>query len=114
MGYQNSQIAEVAKALKARAKTEGSAVLRSTELKALFDEIKTLPPKQRSSFGQEINMLKKELELLVQTLEPETDNLQPIDITAPYDVNVPAEKRPKLFPSEFGSQHPLTTEINNI
>ena len=114
MGYQNSQIAEVAKALKARAKTEGSAVLRSTELKALFDEIKTLPPKQRGSFGKEINLLKQELQEIVESKQSTVDSLKPIDITAPFDLNVPADKRPSLLPSETGSQHPLTTELKLI
>ena len=114
MGYQNSQIAEVAKALKARAKTEGSAVLRSTELKALFDEIKTLPANKRAQFGQEINLLKLELQKIVDSKQSTVASLKSIDVTAPFDINVPADKRPKLLPSEFGGQHPLTTEINNI
>jgi len=114
MGYQNSQIAEVAKALKARAKTEGSAVLRSTELKALFDELKTLPPKQRGSFGKEVNLLKQELQEIVDSKQSTVDSLRPIDATAPFDLNVPPDKRSSLLPSETGSQHPLTTELKFI
>lgn len=114
MTYQNSQIAEVAKALKSRAKTEGSAVLRFAELKALFDEIKTLQPSKRAQFGQEINLLKQELQKIVDSKQLTVDSLKPIDVTAPFDVNVPADKRPKLLPSEPGSKHPLTTELKNI
>jgi len=114
MSYQNPQIAEVAKALKARAKTEGSAVLRSTELRALFDEIKTLPPKQRGSFGKEVNQLKQELQKIVDSKQPTVNSLSAIDVTAPFDTNTPKDKRPRLLPSDFGSQHPLTRELKKI
>jgi hypothetical protein len=55
MSYQNPRVAETAKLLKERLKEAGnkSEILRAVELKALFDEIKTLSPEERGPFGQE-------------------------------------------------------------
>jgi len=116
MVYKNQKIAEVAKTLKVRLdKAEDKkSILRSVELKALYDELKTMPAKDRASFGQEVNKLKSELEELVQNLESRTSNLAPIDVTAPFDVNVPEDKRPGLLPAENGSIHPLTREMTVV
>ena len=40
--------------------------------------------------------------------------MPPIDITAPFDVNLAADQKPKLLPAEQGSQHPLMTELNKV
>lgn len=114
MTYQNSKIGGVAKVLIERAKTEGRVVLRALEMKALFDELKTLPPEQRGSFGKELNQLKQELEEVAEASVNPEQVLAPIDITAPFDVNVPADKRPTLLPTEQGSRHPLMTELETI
>jgi phenylalanyl-tRNA synthetase alpha chain len=116
MSYQNPKIAEVAEVLKQRfTELENKAdILKAIELKALYAEIPTLPNDQRASFGQEINSLKQELQKLVDEYQEQAEALPPIDVTAPFDVNVPAEKRPKLLPTENGSKHPLTTEIERI
>jgi len=37
-----------------------------------------------------------------------------VDITAPFDVNVPPQNRPALLSAEFGSQHPLTKEMELV
>lgn len=113
MSYQNPRIAETAELLKKRLETaENKAeVLRSVELKALFDELKTLPPEERGAFGKEVNSLRTELQELADQKQDKEQALPPIDITAPFDVNVPAGKRPSLLPSEQGSQHPLTAEL---
>jgi phenylalanyl-tRNA synthetase alpha chain len=100
--------------LKQRAKEGDSSVLRSPELKSLFDEIKTMPAEKRSAFGQEINKLRNELSELLKTNQDAAEALPPIDITAPFDVNTPPDKRPKLLPSETGSQHPLMTELDTV
>ena len=113
MNYKNKKIGKVAKELKARAKTEGSAVLRSTELKALFEQIKTLPQNQRGSFGQETNKLKKELEQLVSSLQSPVSSLEPIDVTAPFDTNTEGV-HPRLLTSDNGSKHLLMTELDAI
>ncbi|HVX24627.1 MAG TPA: phenylalanine--tRNA ligase subunit alpha [Candidatus Saccharimonadales bacterium] len=113
MAYQNPQIAAAAATLKKRlAELDNKAeILRAVELKALFDELKTLPPEQRAGFGQEMNALRQELTALVQAAQDVSEQLPPLDITAPFDVNAAA---PELLPGEQGSQHPLMTELATV
>lgn len=115
MDYQNQKIAEIAGLLKGRfAELDQKAdILKATELKALYAEIPTLDPEVRASFGKEINLLKSELEKLVEGHEQESEVLAPIDVTAPFDANVNG-KKPQLFTSESGSKHPLMTELDGI
>jgi len=105
---------KLADGLRQRAREGDRTVLRSLELKALFDELKTLPPEQRSGFGQAVNELQAELRKLLGDNQDQAEALLPIDVTAPFDVNTPADKRPRLLPSEQGSQHPLMTELSTI
>lgn len=116
MTYQNSRIADVADVLRQRFATleQKADILKSVELKALFDEIKTLPPEQRAAFGKEANDLRGELERMVADSAGRAQVLPPIDVTAPFDVNVPADKRPALLTSNNGSQHPLTSELETV
>lgn len=113
MSYENPRVAEVAELLKSR--LEGLSIkadiLKAVELKALYAELKSMPAEKRADFGKEINELKAELTALVLDLEPTISAQSPIDITAPFDINVPAEKRPRLLPSETGGKHPLMTEL---
>lgn len=114
MSYKNPRIAEVAALLTKRAAklANKSEILKALELKALYAEIPQLDPKNRASFGKEINQLKAELEKLVaEASDTETTAKEPIDVTAPFDVN---SKLPALLPSEHGSQHPLMAEIAKI
>ncbi len=92
---------------------EPRSVLRSTELRELYGVIATLPSEERGSFGKKVNELKQELERLVTAREAELSkvDLPPIDVTAPMDVNAP---RPELLPSERGTIHPLSAEIERI
>lgn len=115
MTYQNKKVAEAATVLKKRvAETENKAsVLRAPELKALYDELPTLDPKDRGAFGKEINQLKSELAELVETANNDVE-LKPIDVTAPFDVNTPHDKKPTLLTADRGSQHPLMTELNKV
>lgn len=116
MNYQNPKIAEAASTLQERFNTlENKAeILKAVELKALYAEIPTLPADQRGSFGKEINQLKHELQKGIDAHQEQAQTLPPIDVTAPFDVNTPADKRPKLLPTENGSIHPLTAEIARI
>lgn len=116
MNYQNPKIAEAAETLQQRfTGLENKAdILKAVELKALYAEIPTLPNEQRASFGQEINSLKQELQKMVDEHQEQAEALPPIDVTAPFDVNVPADKRPALLPTENGSKHPFNTEIERI
>ena len=117
MEYKNAEIAKIAKQLREKvAKLEDKrAILRAPELGALYDRIKTLPADERASFGKEVNFLKNELEKLVrQAKSSQLSALSSIDVTAPFDINVPPELRPKLLPAENGSRHPLMTELEII
>jgi phenylalanyl-tRNA synthetase alpha chain len=116
MSYRNSRVAETAKLLKSRiAELENKAdILKTVELKALYAEIPTLPAEERARFGKEINALRTELVKMVAGQTNQAEALPPIDITAPFDVNVPSDNRPKLLSSEHGSQHPLTTELATV
>lgn len=116
MSYNNSRIAEVAEALKKRLEgLENKAdILKATELKALYAEIPTLPQEERAPFGKLLNELKTELENLAGGSDASDQRLESIDVTAPFDANVPASNRPQLFPSTQGSKHPLMTELDSM
>jgi phenylalanyl-tRNA synthetase alpha chain len=116
MAYKNQRIAEVAEQLKQQLAglEKKTDIIRSTDLKALYAEIPMLPAEQRAEFGKEINQLKAELEKLAAEQTDESSDLPSIDVTAPFDVNVPPYKRPHLLSSEVGSQHPLMTEMDSI
>jgi phenylalanyl-tRNA synthetase alpha chain len=105
---------KLADELRRRAGEGDRSVLRSPELRGLFDQLKTMPPEQRGAFGAEVNKLRGELEQALNQAQDKTENLPPIDVTAPFDVNTPAEQRPKLLPAEQGSQHPLMTELATV
>lgn len=113
MTYQNPQIAEVAQLLNERftGLDTKSEILRAVELKALYDQIRTLEPAERGPFGQELNQLRAELQTKVDAVIAEASALPPLDITAPFDVNARA---PALLPSEHGSMHPLMSEMNRV
>ena len=92
---------------------EPRSVLRSAELRELYGIIATLPAEERGPFGKKVNELKQELEKAVTDREDELSkvDLPPIDVTAPMDVNAP---QPDLLPSEQGTIHPLSAEIERI
>ena len=87
--------------------------LRDRRLRELYDQIKSLPPVERGPFGKRINELKQAIEqaIDVRLEELEKVDLKPIDVTAPTDVNSP---KPELLPSEQGTIHPLSAEIERI
>lgn len=116
MSYKNPRVAKTAEQLKKRLKgaKDKASVLRAVELKALFDELKTLPPAERGPFGKEVNALRSELQEIIDAGRDEADAPEPIDITAPFDTNMPAGARPALLPSGQGTRHPLTTEMDTI
>lgn len=116
MSYNNPRVAEVAKTLQDRlARLEIKAdILKAPELKALYAEIPALNPEERAEFGQQINSLKQELEKLVRVKDESSDDLESIDVTAPYDLNTPPDKRPRTLGSELGSRHPLMTELDDM
>jgi phenylalanyl-tRNA synthetase alpha chain len=117
MEYKHEEVAAAAKQLKEKLSSleDKRSVLRSPELGALYEQLKTLPAGDaRASFGKEINSLKGELEQLVRkSVQPKIE-LPPIDVTAPFDINVPADKKPQLLPAENASRHPLMVERDKI
>jgi phenylalanyl-tRNA synthetase alpha chain len=116
MEYKNREVRAAAKQLKQKFEKleDKRAILRAAELQALFDRIKTLPAKERAAFGKELNQLKNELESLIAIHQSPVKKVKPIDVTAPFDVNISPEDRHKLLPAEYGSKHPLMTELEII
>ena len=88
-------------------------LLKLPELKKLYSAIATLPVEERSSYGKSINDLKLALESAVAARESnlESISVETLDITAPWSANSP---HPELFPTEQGTRHPLTIELENV
>jgi phenylalanyl-tRNA synthetase alpha chain len=99
--------------LKTRANQGDRSILRSVELKSLYDEIKLMPADKRASFGKAINDLKIELQELLGEEQTE-DTRQPIDVTSPWDLNTNLGTKPQVFNATQGSVHPLTRELEKI
>jgi phenylalanyl-tRNA synthetase alpha chain len=118
MEYQDKEITKAADVLKQRLKTldDKRSILRAPELSALYERLKNLPSgTKRASFGKQVNQLKAELEKLAAQSSAENSNeLGPIDVTAPFDANVPPDQRPNLLPAKDGSVHPLNQEITQV
>ncbi|MBC7581401.1 phenylalanine--tRNA ligase subunit alpha [Aeromicrobium sp.] len=98
-------------ALKARAASGDSGLLRSPEFRSLFGALKTLPNEQKAAYGQAVNQLRQELEVTLASSVDEAEALPAIDVTAPMDINSIA---PKMLPSNTGSIHPLMAERDKI
>ncbi|MBR5409019.1 phenylalanine--tRNA ligase subunit alpha [Candidatus Saccharibacteria bacterium] len=79
-------------------------------LNAEYAKIKTLPENERKSFGEELNKKREKLQQeLQQALDAaDSENVAPIDITAPA---APNSKIPTI---KKGSKHPLMTELNHV
>jgi phenylalanyl-tRNA synthetase alpha chain len=85
-----------------------SDILKAPELKQLFVAIKDQPAEQRSTYGQAVNALKLELEEKVRQQSEKEHVVEPIDVTAPWDVNTGPIS---LLPADQGTIHPLMREI---
>lgn len=92
---------------------EPRILLRHSSLKTLYAGIRDIPNEEKAAYGQAVNALKENLEALVSQREQElqSQSITPIDITAPWDDNTAL---PKLIATENGSQHPLTTELEEV
>ena len=88
-------------------------VLKADEIKQLYAVIPTLNPSERGPHGKKVNELKIALEEAIEKREAEMEDstIEPLDVTAPWDVNT---KSPRLLPTEQGTQHPLTRELENV
>lgn len=106
----NELVAAVRKDLLARFESleKKSDILKAPELKDLFKQIPALEPHERAEFGQKINALSNELKELVASAAAPIQQLTPIDVTAPMDINTAF---PSFLPAEHGSVHPLMKEV---
>jgi phenylalanyl-tRNA synthetase alpha chain len=88
-------------------------VLKAPEFKELYGVIATLPPEEKGPFGKRVNEIKMAVEAAIEArIEVlESAEVEPIDITAPWDVN---GARPELLSTEQGTQHPLTKELEEV
>ncbi len=85
-------------------------------LTLMFKDIKDIKPENRGRYGKELNQLKKDLEQKIKEKEDVNKNDEDgrkIDPTAPFDVNTPKEKRPKILDLK-GSSHPLMQELEKM
>lgn len=89
------------------------SVLRAPELRELADGIKNIAPEERANAGKALNELKQALIVAIDERQAVLDeaSVAPIDVTAPWDVN---SQRPTLLPTESGTQHPITTELERV
>ena len=89
------------------------SVMRSKEIKSLYQELATLPKEQKAEFGKQVNQLKQELTVAIKnrTEQIEQKSLPEIDVTAPMDYNFAI---PKLMTADQGTIHPLNQEIARI
>lgn len=98
--------------LKFESLTEKRAILRDSELRALYDQIKLVDPKDRAEYGAEINKLKSEIETWIDEAVSIEEKLEPIDVTAPFDIN--QNHKINMLPAVNGTLHPLMREIEII
>lgn len=99
-----------------RSSDDPKSVLRSVELKSLYDQLKTLPAEERGAFGKAVNDLRKELEELIEHTQAHGKGVEitPVDVTAPWDINTKSSEKPRFLDSLLGSKHPLMTELETI
>lgn len=88
-------------------------VLKASEFKQMYGAIATLPPEERGAFGREVNGVKVAVEQAIAAREDELESADVValDVTAPWSVN---SKKPELLPTQQGTQHPLTKELDNV
>jgi phenylalanyl-tRNA synthetase alpha chain len=109
----NSDDIQAALLARIQESTAPHEVLRSVELKSLAGELQTLPVEERAAAGRALNELKQTLQAAIdaRVAELAEASMTPIDVTAPWDVN---SKPVGLLPTEFGTQHPITTELDRV
>ena len=83
------------------------------ELKQLnqeYSKMRDLAAEKRKSFGMQLNKQRQALQAKLQAAldAAETENVEPIDITAPAAPNQPLPEISR------GTKHPLMTELDNI
>lgn len=88
-------------------------VLKAPEIRELYGAIGKLSPEERGPFGRHVNEVKQAVEAAITAREEalESADVIALDVTAPWDLN---GEKPALLPTEDGSQHPLTKELENV
>ena len=83
------------------------------KVNAEYAGIRDIPVEERAEFGRNINAKKQEI--LVKIAEAEKalldTEVEPIDVTAP---TAPNEPLLEVYPQDYGSMHPLTTELDRV
>ncbi len=112
----NTSIEEVTELLLKRVEDldNKSDILRAGELKALYARIPTLPESERAEFGKQVNALTLKLKVIIDKQQEEFEKPEPIDITAPFDLNQNLTNTDFLLTSENGSRHPLMKELDIV
>lgn len=81
-----------------------------------FNNISSIPQKERSEYGKEANELKRIFSEVLNNLSQEDNpysTKERIDVTAPFDVNTPDLEKQNFFEGK-GTQHPLTKELERF
>lgn len=88
-------------------------VLKAPEIRELYAVIAQLPSEERGEFGRRVNQVKVAVQAAIEARETELEaaDVVPLDVTAPWAPNM---SRPKLLPTETGTRHPLTTELEAV
>ncbi len=88
-------------------------ILKATEIREMYGVIGSLPPEERGAFGKQVNEVKLALEEAIEARENELESADVValDVTAPWDLNA---TKPTLLPTENGTQHPLTKELEVV
>ena len=111
----NKRIEQISQKLLSVVKTSNrpTALYKSDDLKELYSLIPSAKPEEKAELGKRINLVKSELKRAIEDREAELRKrqIEPIDVTLPWNVN---EKQPELLPTEYGSQNPLTKEIERV
>lgn len=113
MSVQNIEGVQAALLAKVATSEMPRDVLKAPELRELYTTIGSLPPDERGAFGRHVNELKRALEEAITAREAslESSNVVRLDVTAPWPEN---GQQPDLLPTELGTRHPLTKEIETV
>ncbi|MDX1766137.1 MAG: phenylalanine--tRNA ligase subunit alpha [Candidatus Saccharimonadales bacterium] len=116
MSYKFEEVARVQGELKTKFEKleEKNRILSDSAIRDLFKLIGSKDDKEKAAFGAEVNRLKNELQQWVEEADQQLPERGPIDVTAPFDINTPADRRPRLLGPEAGSVHPISQELSLI
>ncbi|MBR1939280.1 phenylalanine--tRNA ligase subunit alpha [Candidatus Saccharibacteria bacterium] len=83
------------------------------QLNQEYAKIKELPAEKRADFGKEMNLKKQKIMAEIAEAEAAATEIdvEALDITAPCDTN---GQMPEFLTADFGSQHPLMTELDRV